>query len=392
MTDDLRASITAALEGRQEEPAPVVEAVSAPEPVADAGSAPAGEVDAVSGAAIKPEGLAERDEHGRFKAKDNTAEPPAAAAAPATTTSEPPEPAKITEPPQEATRIPPSLSAAIKAQWSALAPEVQKEFERIEGSTQAAKAEWDKKAQRFNRYEEIFAPHRDAWAVQGLSDLQAVERMVAAEQVLRTDPMRGIVYLAQTYGVNLPQIAMQMTGGQAPGAQVGQQPGQVAPNAADHPALQPLMEQVQTLQSQLTELTTGTAEAKAAEARSKIASFAADPANLYFNNVQDDVALLLETGKAETLEDAYQMAIWASPEIRPLLLKAEQDRVAAEAAERTARAQAEANDRARTQAAQHAAGSVTGAPSPGAVAPRPGSTGNLREDILAARSEVMSSV
>jgi len=371
---DLREQLLAAM-GESPEPAAIV----APEPVEAPVSAAPEPVEATA-EINAPEGAQPRDDKGKFAPKDGAA--PVEAAAPPTETPETAEPAD-NEPPKEATRVPPSLPAAVKAKWATLEPDVQQAISKLEESVQTSKAEWGKKAERLNRYEEIIAPHRDAWAVQGLDDQQALTRLVAAEQVLRTNAPQGIVYLAQTYGVDLRQL-VQTTGAPAPGAQPAY-PGQAAPTQALSPELQPLLEKLQTLEQQVQQQTQSASAASLATVKAQIAEFSSKPENLYFENVREDVAKILETGQADTLEDAYQKAIWASPEIRPLLLSAETAR-AAKAAE-DARVKAEADARAKATAAQHASGSVTGAPSPGAVAPRPGSSGNLRADLQAAIQE-----
>lgn len=391
---DLADTIRAAMNGEAPEanPEPVA---SAPEPVQAAV-----EVDALSGTPVldtktpdtgksADEGAPNRAPDGKFAPKDTAATPADAAAAPPTT----PETAtpEVKGPDDQATPIPPSLSAAIKAKWSDLDPEVRKEFARIEGSVQTAKAEWDKKASRLNRYEEIIAPHRDAWAVQGLDDQQALTRLVAAEQVLRTNAPQGIVYLAQAYGVDLRQL-VQPTGQPGPGAPQGYTPQQAAPASGLDPNLHPLLAEIQTLKSQVEQMSQGATQATQATVQAQIAEFAGKPENRYFENVREDVARLLETGAATTLQDAYDKAIWASPEIRPHLLQAETAKAAQAAQAQAQAAQAEAAARAKAQNAQHASGSVTGAPSPGASAPRPGSTGNLRADLEAAYQQATAAV
>jgi hypothetical protein len=52
-----------------------------------------------------------------------------------------------------------------------------------------------------------------------------------------------------------------------------------------------------------------------------LSTFKADPANRYYENVREHMASLIEAGHAESLKDAYEMACWARPDIRALLLK-----------------------------------------------------------------------
>lgn len=308
-------------------------------------------------------GARERDETGKFKAAAE--KPPAETITEAAPAAEPnPQP----ETPAEPIRVPPSLPAALKAKFAELSPEWREAFHKRDEDVSTAKAQWDTKAARLNRYDEILAPHRDAWAVQGLEDHQAITRLVAAEKVLRETPAQGILYLAQSYGVDLRQLV-----GQGATAQ----PQAQAPVA--DPVLNDLQTTVRTLQERLDQQSQSASQASQAQAQATIDQFANDPANLYFENVKDDIAVLLETGRASTLKDAYEKAIWASAEIRPLL-------ISAQSAEQQAAAQAKAKqdaDKAKAAQAKAASGSVTGAPTPGAVAPS-APRGSLREELEAA--------
>lgn len=353
----LRDQLKAAMSGAEEVSAPAE--ISAPEPQ-DAVPEP-------KDAEIKDEpkdGARERDETGKFKAAaDKAAAEPVAE--PAVVAEANPEP----EAPAEPIRVPPSLPAALKAKFAELPPEWREAFIKRDEDVNSAKAQWDAKAARLNRLDEILAPHKDAWAVQGLDDHQAITRLVAAEKVLRETPAQGILYLAQSYGVDLRSLVGQAADLAQPQAQA---------QAAD-PVLTELQSKVQTLQEALDKQSRSASEASLAQAQAQISQFANDPANLYFENVKDDVALLLESGRAQTLKDAYEMAIWANPETRPLL-------VAQQAAEAAAAAQTKAREEAaKAKAAQAKASgvSVTGAPTPGAVAPA-APRGSLREELEAA--------
>jgi hypothetical protein len=105
----------------------------------------------------------------------------------------------------------------------------------------------------------------------------------------------------------------------------------------------------------------------ARETQTQIAAFSADPANKFFENVKGDMAVLLQSGKAATLKDAYDQACWLNPETRAILL---QEQVAAKTPKPPQQA---------TQQARQAAKAVNGAPAPGF---RPGgNSGNDTRDI-----------
>lgn len=357
----LRDTLTAAMKG-SEEIAPPAEII-VPEPIVEA-APPVKDEPKPEDNKPAADGARERDDQGKFKAAGDKT-PAAPISEPAVVAEANPQP----ETPVEPIRVPPSLPAALKAKFAELSPEWREAFHKRDEDVNSAKAQWDVKAARLNRYDEILAPHKDAWAVQGLDDHQAVARLVAAEKVLRETPAQGILYLAQSYGVDLRQLVGQ------PGAQAQPQ----AQAATADPRLNDLLSTVQTLQERLDQQSQSASQASLAQAQATITSFANDPANLYFENVKDDVALLLESGRASTLKDAYEMAIWASPEVRPLLISAQN-------AEQQAATQAKAKEeaaKAKAAQAKASSGSVTGAPTPGA-APPVAPKGSLREELQAA--------
>lgn len=308
-------------------------------------------------------GARERDGQGKFKAAGDNA-PAETVLEPVTAAEANPQP----ETPAEPIRVPPSLPAALKAKFTELSPEWRDAFHKRDEDVNTAKAQWDAKAARLNRYDEILAPHKDAWAMQGLDDHQAVARLVAAEKVIRETPAQGILYLAQSYGVDLRSLV----------GQAGEQAQPQAQAATADPRLNDLLSTVQTLQERLDQQSQSASEAQQNQLHATINEFANDPANLYFENVRQTMGTLIDTGQAKTLKDAYEMAIWASPEIRPLL-------ISAQSAEQQAAVQAKAKEeaaKAKAAQARASSGSVTGAPTPGAsppVAPR----GSLREEIEA---------
>lgn len=301
----------------------------------------------------KPDGARERDATGKFAKPQDGAEP-----------SETAKPADA-EPPSETTRIPPSLPAAVKAKWASLEPEVKQAFTKLEETVQTSKAEWGKKAERLNRFDEILSPRREKHQLSGLDDYQAVQTLFAAQDLLERDPVLGLTHLARSYGVDLRQFAQQMSG-----------PGQAQLPQAMDPALHPVLARVQTLENQLTQQSQAAEAAQVATATAEIEAFRNDPKNLYFDNVKDRLYAILQSGQAQTLSEAYETAIWASPEIRPLLL-AEQ-KVSAQ------QAQTEAAQRERASSARRAAGSVTGAPGTASSPAAAASSGSVRDALQAA--------
>lgn len=378
-------------------------------------AAPAEPVEPVAAAAPEPVGgktspadpqaqaahdeLRPRGPDGKFLPKTDTqaAEGAQAAAPPAAPNPETATPAAAEPQSAETTRIPPSLPAAIKAKFASLDPDVRQAFVALEDSVQTAKAEWGTKGQRLNRFEEIISPHLPRWEMNGLDAFTGIQSLIAAQSLLDRNPVDGLVQIARSYGLTPAHLAQAFGLPQANGQQPGPEGG-YAPTANPdiqavlQSALSPVMSQVQTLQQQIAREREASQAAQLAEAQRQVEAFASDPANMYFHNVQDAVADLIslarQSGQDLSLKEAYERAVWADPTIRPHLMKAQADAVAAESARAAdeAKKAAEAAQRAKAQSAQRAAGSVTGSPAPGS-APSAGAQGSVRESLMAAMQE-----
>lgn len=336
MEDDIRAAM-AEVSGNAPEPAPVEEVVVAPEAViTEAEPAPETEE--------KPSDGRERGPDGKFIAKqaetvqDTPDQPSEAVADPAV---------------KLAIRAPASWSPAAKATFDKLPPEVQQAVAKREQEIDHGLRRKSEEVKRYEPLEQLIAPRRALWAAQGMDEATAIKTLLAAQDLLERDPKQGLEFLARSYGVNISSISAQPQG----------QPQQAQPAPDSHPEIAYLKQQLQDLQAQVQ-------TAQTAPLVSQIEAFQNDPANLYFENVRDDMAVLLNNGKASDLKEAYDMACWMRPDIRPFL--------------QTAQAPA-APVQDKAAQARRAAVSVTG--SPGQTAIRK-SNGTIEDDIRAAFEEV----
>lgn len=121
------------------------------------------------------------------------------------------------------------------------------------------------------------------------------------------------------------------------------------------PQVESLQKQIKDLESKLTGMSTAQTEAKRAEITAHVQKFAADPKNIYFEELGNDIAHLLRTGAEKTVEAAYEKAMWMNPAVRAKELsrqqteKAEAERKAAAEKAEAARKAAAANVRTRAK-------------------------------------------
>jgi len=335
MEDDIRAAM-AEVSGTPE-PAPVEEVVVAPEAIiTEAEPAPEVEEKAAEGP--------ERGPDGKFIAKQ-----------PETVQDTPDQPSEAVADPavKLAIRAPASWSPAAKATFDKLPPEVQQAVAKREQEIDHGLRRKSEEVKRYEPLEQLIAPRRAVWAAQGMDEASAIKTLLAAQDLLERDPKQGLEFVARSYGVNIANLSAQPQG----------QPQQAQPAPDSHPEIAYLKQQLQDLQAQVQ-------TAQTAPLLSQIEAFQNDPANLYFENVRDDMAVLLNNGKATDLKEAYEMACWMRPDIRPFL-------------QTTQAPAAPTQDKAAQ--ARRAAVSVTGSPG---KSPIPRSNGTIEGDIAAAWDEL----
>jgi hypothetical protein len=341
-SDDLRATLVAALEAPETSQAATNEATPTPE--------------------APPTDGRPRDELGRFKRVEASPEAPTDDT-PLSRTEGPEEDKpeqEVEEPPVKpvtALRAPQSWGASAKAKFADLPPEIQQEVHKRERDFNTGLQRNAELAQFGRSLAEVINPYQAMLAAEGADPVTVVSDMMRTAYLLRTAPPQQKAQLfrqvAQQFGVDLNSLTTEEP--------------YVDPQIA---ALQTRQQQLeQYLQQQALQAQQAAQATQAQETNrltSEIEDFASDPAHPHFEEVRADMAALLKAGRAQGLADAYEMAIWARPDIRPSLLDAQEAKRKAEAAK-------------RAQVAQAAAVSVRGAPHGGSGMPAP--KASVREEL-----------
>lgn len=190
------------------------------------------------------------------------------------------------------------------------------------GRHKAMEADYTRRVQEVAHYRrerdelgEIFRPFADAMASDGMTVPMAVRQLVAAHHMLIRDPANGIASLAQKYGIDLKKATED-------GAQQGQ----------SDPRFATLEGEVRRLQSTLQGQLNAQVENEKRTNLSKVEQFAEEkdaqgkPLRPHFDDVARDISMLLraarEAGDSLTLQDAYDRAIYANPQVRQKVLAA----------------------------------------------------------------------
>lgn len=290
-----------------------------------------------------------RDESGRFAPKDTTPapEPVAADIQPAAPTRNP-----------FSSWKPDAQQALQKAErGEALTPEELKllrvEAERREGDFHRGVSEFKSHSERAKAYDAAFAPYQQHLQRLGVDAPTAINALMRADVTLRTsDPVTKANYFAQLareYGIDLNQV--------------------VNPQPVD-PQTQYMQQQLQQLQQQQHMWQNQMQQQEQMRAQQELTTFATAE-KPHFDAVRNDMADLLETGKAKSLQEAYEMAVWMRPDVRQTLMS-----------QQLADAQRKAVEQAQAQRAKSAAVGVKGS-SPASAGGQP-VNGSLR-DILASQ-------
>ena len=259
----------------------------------------------------KPE--IERDESGKFAAKDTPKEEVIEP------TDKPVEPEIKDEIKQEeevpaapVKRAPSSWKKETQAEWDKLPSHVQDDVLRRESDFHKGIETYKQSAQRAQAYEQAIAPYQNTLKNLGVAPEVAIGELFKADHLLRNSaPHEKAAYFAQLakdYGIQLDDI---------------QQPPQV------DPAYQQLLNEVRSMKQSEAQREQQRQQAEQATLNSTIAKFS--EGKEHFETVREDMAALLQAGRASDLETAYDMAIWARPDLRSGLLE-QQTRIAEEKA------------------------------------------------------------
>ena len=177
--------------------------------------------------------------------------------------------------------------------WAKMPPEAQDYYLLREKQMLDGLEQYKGDAGLGKQIKDVFTPYKPFLNAQGIDEVKASQYLMNAHYKLSTAaPSEKKAYLSQlakSYGI---EVDAQEQGNTDPG----------------YAALQ---DKVHQLESMLTQRTQQEAETQRVKVAKDVEAFAADPAHLYFDEVADDIVILLNGGA--TLQDAYDKAVWANP-------------------------------------------------------------------------------
>lgn len=227
-----------------------------------------------------------RDETGRFKAKEGA---PEAIAAPETVEAAKPEPV--------AADAPSRFSPDAKAEWAKTPAPVQSEVKRAVTELEAGLKEYQAKFEPLKPFEEMakqagttipVALERYVAIDQGLTSQNPAEKLGALEAVFKAAGISPKQYADYVNNQPTDQVALQQDN-----------------------IIRELRNELAALKQEVNGVSTTIKGQSEKQRMDQIEAFAAD--NPRFDELADDIALLLQLGKASDLQSAYSMADRLNP-------------------------------------------------------------------------------
>jgi len=224
---------------------------------------------------------------------------------------------------QPGVEAPAHWSAEFKDSFNSLPPEGREVFLK---RYKDMEADYTRKTQevadirrRASALDEVMQPFRDEFARAGLDDIGAVRQLLGAHKFLRESPQQAIAWLAQNYGVSTNALGATE---------------QADDDFAD-PQVKQLRDQVSQLQGYLQTQAQQQQQAAVADTQLQIDNFAkatrddGSLAHPHFDAVRTTMGGLIQSGVAKDMDSAYEMAVYADPQLRGSLIDQEAEKVTA---------------------------------------------------------------
>lgn len=291
------------------------------------------------------------------RAPDGKFQPRQAPVAAAPGTPNPDQPStEGNEPPPAAIEAPQSWSAEMKAQWSALPPDVQATIAKRESEAHAKISDQGSKLKSFDSLAQVIEPNRAELTAAYGSVEKGVNDLLTLRSLAVNNPREFVVQFARGAGIDIAQLAQQAAQGQF-------QPRPVDPHIAA------LHQEVAALKGTLT-------TQALSESQKVVDAFKADPAHKHYAAVESRIAELLNAGAARDLPTAYKMAVRENDAL-----------LEQEFTERAAAAKAKADAEAKRLADEARKANVVNIRTPGARASGT-PTGSIRDSLVRAYDRV----
>jgi hypothetical protein len=209
----------------------------------------------------------------------------------------------------EAIKAPSSWKKELQGRFSELPAEFQQEIQKREDDFHRGIAQY-KQAAEFVKQLEPIAPALQQLHERYGNSIQPIGQLVQLDSFANNDPVGFIQWFAKSKGIALDGTGIE--------------------NAQQNPMLQTLQQQVQQLSGYVQNQRQSQEQNEQQQALSAIEQFKNSGKAENFDILREDMAALLQSGLASTIEDAYERALWQRQDLRQGLiakqLKSEQEK------------------------------------------------------------------
>ena len=205
---------------------------------------------------------------------------------------------------------PSALKPEFKAEWAKLPKPIRGEFYRRESDFHKGIEPYKGSHTQWEKLNKELAPYQAR--LNAVGGVEGFAREYAQlDHILTTgtpqQKAQAFAAFQKYYGFEAPQ------------------PGQQATQQQVDPTIRQMQEELAQLRGTLTQSQTAVQQREQQEALSKIDAFKADPKNIYFEDVKDDMAAILGAGRAQDLADAYDKACRMNPAVYAAVAKQQRE-------------------------------------------------------------------
>lgn len=181
------------------------------------------------------------------------------------------------------------------AEWSKVPPLVQQEILKREQDMFTGLETYKVAADFGKTVHSILNPYAEGIRSRGGDPIDHVHKILEADRILSTasdeEKVEHFMALARSYGVNF----------------------QADDVSFEDTTVKELRQTVASLQSRLDNQDKTAQNAHRLQIEKEVKAFESDPKNIYFNELGNDIARLISTGVATSLQEAYDKAVWTNP-------------------------------------------------------------------------------
>lgn len=238
----------------------------------------------------------------------------------------------------QAIGAPKTWTKAALEKWAMVDPVVQAEIAKREEDFLKGITQYKEKADLGDRYDKVVEPFRPILAAENIDPVQLFQSFSANHYLLSRGTMEQKIQLCANlvsgYGIDFAALS----------EYIGN-----ADTSAPDPEIVALRRELAEIKGNLTQRQSAEVEATRTQIAQEIDSFGQDAAHPHFNEVAEDMARLVETGLATSLQEAYDKAVYANPVTR----QKEIDRLIAERSTAAAAEEQARKDKRAKSTADH---------------------------------------